>query len=358
VHPVNTPVFSSRRAERYAQLLDEAAGGRRHHTRSSADSDLVAMVAVTQRIATLPLAVEVDREFRDGLRASLMARIEREGIGLTAVAPEAETRSRRRLADLVPSGRTRRAFIVSLAAGTLAVSGISAASGSANPGDALYGVKRSRENAQLALAGSDVTRGELNFRLARVRLAEAGSIGNDLTRLGPVLDDMDEATRNGSRLLTTTAVARGDEAPLTAVKRFVAEQRPQVLALSGRLSGPSKARANESLSLLDLVGKRADGLRNTVRCAGQDVEVDELGAKAEYCGRSSSQQPGSPAGVGPESSPQPGGATRAGQPAEPVGTTPSVEANSSKAPKKQDGTGSSGGVVETVEQLFSGIFGN
>lgn len=352
---MTTPVFPSRRAERYARLLDEAAGGRRHHARSGVDSELTAMVTVTQRIAALPLTVEVDPEFRAGLRASLMARIEREGIGATATAPEVEPKPRRRLGDLVPSGRTRRAVIVSFAAGTLAVSAVSAASGSANPGDALYGVKRSREHAQLALTGSDVSKGQLCLEFAAKRLREAGSLGNDLARLKPILDDMDEAMRCGSRLLTTTAVARGDDAPLAVIKRFVTEQRPQMLALSGRLSGRSKARANESLSLLDQIGERAERLHTTVRCAGQEVDVDELGAKAAYCGRSSSQQPGGPDGAAPESSPQPG-APRAGQPAEPVGTVPSVEANNSKAPARQNGSGS-GGVVETVEKLFSGIFG-
>jgi len=77
---VITSVFPSRRAERFAQLLDEAAGARRHHAWSVDDDDLGAMVTIGQRVSTLPLVVEVDPEFRTGLRASLMARIEREGI--------------------------------------------------------------------------------------------------------------------------------------------------------------------------------------------------------------------------------------------------------------------------------------
>ena len=43
----------------------------------------------------------------------------------------------------------------------MAVSGMSAASENAMPGDALYGVKRSTERAQLALASSEVNRGQL-----------------------------------------------------------------------------------------------------------------------------------------------------------------------------------------------------
>ncbi|MCM0675526.1 hypothetical protein NCC78_12610, partial [Micromonospora phytophila] len=78
---MDSDLFSRRRAERFAQLLDEANGGRRHHVRSRADDQLTALVAIGQRLSADPPAVEVDRDFRTGLRAMLLATAEREGIG-------------------------------------------------------------------------------------------------------------------------------------------------------------------------------------------------------------------------------------------------------------------------------------
>ncbi len=66
----------------------------------------------------------------------------------------------------------------------MAVSGISAASENASPGDALYGVKRSTERAQLAMAGSDVTRGQLSLDFAQTRLTEAAAMPGDTDAFG------------------------------------------------------------------------------------------------------------------------------------------------------------------------------
>src|SRR5207245_7569974 len=98
---------------------------------------------------------------------------------------------------VVGGKRARGAVLVGLAAGTLALSGMSAASGNAMPGDPLYGVKRSTESARLALAGSDISRGQLYLEFARNRLAEAQAIGPNGAGLSGMLDDMDAETRDG-----------------------------------------------------------------------------------------------------------------------------------------------------------------
>src|SRR4029450_7474125 len=119
--------------------------------------------------------------------------------------------------------RARGAIVIGVAAGAMAVSGISAASENASPGDALYGVKRSTERAQLAMAGSDVTRGQLSLDFARTRLTEAAALAGTGAFAG-VLNDMDADTRQGVKLLTESAVARKDPAPLNRVVGFVAAQ--------------------------------------------------------------------------------------------------------------------------------------
>lgn len=360
-----TPVFPSRRAERFAQLLDEAAGARRHHAWSVDDDDLATMVTIGQRVSTLPLVVEVDPEFRTGLRASLMARIEREGIGATASQPEAETPSRRRLTDLLPSGRTRSAIIATVAVGSFGAFGISAASGDAIPGDTLYGVKRSAEDAQRALTGNPISLGQLNLEFAKKRLAEAGALGGSPDKLSPVLDDMDRDMREGSRLLTTAAVERGEPAALQVIQQFAGDQRPVIANLVNRLSGPAKGRAAESLALLDRIDQRAGALHQTVKCPGANVQVDDLGAQPAPCGKAAPAQQNT--GVAPESTPSAGGkATSTAEPSGQVaGQTPpaQVEAGSSSAPgtgpsasaDEGDGDGD-GGVVESIKKALESIF--
>ncbi len=359
-----TPVFPSRRAERFAQLLDEAAGARRHHAWSVDDDDLATMVTIGQRVTTLPLVVEVDPEFRTGLRASLMARIEREGIGATATEAEVESPQRRKLGDLLPSGRTRSAIIATIAAGSFGAFGVSAASGDAMPGDTLYKVKRSAEQAQLALAGSDVSRGQLNLEFARKRLAEAGALGNNPARLDPVLDDMDTGMREGSRLLTIAAVDRGEAAGLQAVQEFARDQQPILANLANRLDGPAKVRATESVDLLERISERATGLRNTVKCPDLQVPTDELGALPVVCGNAAPPPTRSVTGVAPEATPTPTGPapadtapTTVGGRNAATGPSESAEATASATPDAGESESGDDGVLDSIKRAVEGLFG-
>ena len=197
---MSASLFPRRRAERLAQLLDEATGGPRHHTRSTIDGELSGYVRLGEQLTrTAGVLPDPSVEFRDSLRAMLMANAERDGVGATAVDDEIpEVGKRARVSrPVVGSKRARGAILVGLAAGTLALSGMSAASTDAMPGDALYGVKRSTESARLALAGSDRGRGELRLDFARLRLDEAQSVRATGAVLAGMLDDMDNETRGG-----------------------------------------------------------------------------------------------------------------------------------------------------------------
>ncbi|MEV0721509.1 DUF5667 domain-containing protein [Micromonospora purpureochromogenes] len=286
---MDSDLFSRRRAARFAQLLDEANGGRRHHVRSRADDRLTALVAVGQRLVAERPDVEVDAEFRTGLRAMLVATAEREGMGAataTTATRTTEAASRGSLLGAVTARqiRARGAILVGIAAGAVAVSGISAASEDAVPGDALYGMKRSTERAQLALASSDLSRGQLFLDFARTRLDEAGTLRGDLAEFSAVLDDMDADTRQGVRLLTTTAAQRSDPAGLDAVNTFVTGQRK---AVGGLLDGASRAerdRTRRSLALLDAIRKRSDALRAAIACGlSAPVGSDALGPAPATC---------------------------------------------------------------------------
>ncbi|MEU0549428.1 DUF5667 domain-containing protein [Micromonospora sp. NPDC005979] len=284
---MDNDLFSRRRAERFAQLLDEANGGRRHHVRSRVDSQLAPLVAVGQRISADPPTVEVDPDFRTGLRAMLLATAEREGIGTTpATAEPAATTSRGSLLPAVTArrARARGAILVGIAAGAIAVSGISAASENAVPGDALYGMKRSTERAQLALASSDISRGQLFLDFARTRLGEAAELRGDRIGYSAVLDDMDADTRQGTRLLTAAAVQRAEPASLDAVNTFVASQRRAVSNLLDGAGRADRERTRRSLALLDSIRERSDAVRAAIACGlPAPTGSDTLGPTPSTC---------------------------------------------------------------------------
>ncbi|MFG1719619.1 DUF5667 domain-containing protein [Micromonospora chalcea] len=281
---MDSDLFSRRRAERFAQLLDEANGGRRHHVRSKADGELTALVEVSRRLTAEGPDVEPRAEFRTGLRAMLVATAEREGIGTPAKPATTGVRGALLPAITGRRARARGAILVGVAAGAIALSGISAASENALPGDALYGMKRSTERAQLALASSDISRGQLFLDFARTRLDEAASVRGDQLGFSAVLDDMDADTRQGVRLLTTVAAQRSDPAALDAVDTFLAGQRRVVSGLLDRPDHADRERTRRSLALLDAAGKRADALREAIACGLPTPQAsDALGPAPAAC---------------------------------------------------------------------------
>jgi hypothetical protein len=278
---MSTPVFHRRRTARLAVLLDEAAGGRRHHRRTDADEDLSDLVRLAGRVGKVTVAPEPDPEFRDSLRALLMAKIERDGIGAVADQREAEAATRAALAGRtqvvrnVPAGggRTRAAVLVGFTAGALALSGVSAASTEALPGDALYQVKRSSELAQLALAGSEESRGHLYLEFASSRLGEAIMLRQGYPDL---LNDMDEATTQGVHAIALAAVERKDPTMLDSVRDFAGLQRERLDTLAGQ-PGADPAGIRHSVALLDEVDQRVLDLQDAIRRRCTILTRDQYG---------------------------------------------------------------------------------
>jgi hypothetical protein len=302
-------VFDRRRAERFAQLLDQAEGKGRRHSRTTMDDELADYVALGRLMSARKSTHREtpDPDFRSSLRAMLVATAEREGIGVTAdkhripadkdrrqvvgpiyLSAAAQVGAARpgrpaKRGPVIGSRRTRGAIIVGILAGTLALSGMSMASGDAVPGDPLYGVKRSTESAQLALAGSDVDRGQTYLGFARNRGREATTVQDDPAALMAVLDDLDNQAAEGVRLLTSAALIERDSTALDLVDDYVTAQRPVIIGLLTGLSGPALTRAEHSLSLIDRIGKRAADLRAALTCGPADAGSDSLGPKPPPC---------------------------------------------------------------------------
>ena len=359
---MNLNIFDRRSAERFAELLDETDRGRRHHTRGQADEQLAELVAIGHSLSAARSGVQVDPEFRMGLRAMLVATAERDGIGKTASATEQHEAVEPVRGLLGKTGRrirARGAIVIGVAAGAMAVSGISAASENAAPGDALYGVKRSTERAQLAMAGSDVTRGQLSLTFARNRLAEAAAMPGDNPRFRDVLGDMDNDTRQGVKLLTSSAVARKDKAPLNSVDTFVESQRRVLSPRLERLSPDNHERALTSMKLLDLVHDRADDLRSGLDCDTVTPSgSDAIGPKLRDCttGASTGSPDDQPSGQGQkEATTGTGNKGDAGKKAKPKSSDePAADpAGGETVPQGVDGAPSTKTTVETPEPLVS-----
>jgi hypothetical protein len=276
-----SPRFDRRRAERFARLLDGDEVGTRTHRDSEPDAADLAQLA--RQLSGLREAPDPDPEFRAGLRAMLQAKIERDGVGgrsahaATRAALTGKTQAVRQVP--VATGRTRLAVLVGVTAGALALSGVSAASTDALPGEPLYQIKRSTERAQLALAGSDLGRGKLYLEFARIRLAEARAVAPEA--LPALLAEMDAETREAMRLVGGTAVAHGDPGALALVLSFTTEQRHLLDALRRTAPAADAAALNRSAGVLRDVTRRAADLRAALAAGCTPDAVDELGPTAD-----------------------------------------------------------------------------
>ncbi len=369
---MNTTLLHRRRIERLAQLLDEAEGARRHHTRSALDDDLSDLVDVGHRLMDIHPQVEMRESARRDIRAVIMAAAERDGIGVTAktTADPAIGRARVGGTTATPAGRrpfarrvrARGAVLVGLAVGTLAVSGIAAASGTAMPGDALYGLKRSQEAAQLQLSGSPASKGQLYLDFAGKRLAEAQSDTGDPNGLNQLINQMDSDTLQGARLLFAAALASHDKAALQTVADFYARQKDQLGQLRSQLR-PDTAVYSKVLSYdndLDLVNYRWHQIDAALACPTVvQTPADKWGPNVEPCG--SAAGVGNGVGTGGASTPPtghassaPGGSSTGKPDTTNAASTPAeVGAGAASLVPKQ----TNGGVLDEIQHALGGLLG-
>lgn len=279
---MSTPVFHRRRVEHFAQLLDEAAGDRQNAS-AVKNRELADLAALGQRLFAVPPVGEVDPRFRAELRAQLMAVAAAEGIGATARTGARTLKQKATREPASRRARTRSLVVIGVAVGAITVSGISAASENSLPGDALYGMKRSTERAQLVLA-SDANRGKLLIDFAQTRLSEAQALRDDGAMVASLLDQMDAHTRDAVRELSTSAVRHRDAALLDDLASFAAEQRRQLATMRESVSGVQRERVSASLALLDAVDERIGALRAALACGVATAdEIDSLGPVPASC---------------------------------------------------------------------------
>jgi Domain of unknown function (DUF5667) len=192
-----------------------------------------------------------------------------------------------------PLARSRRAgvrglLLVAAAAALCLLLSLSAMSllmaRDALPGDALYGVKRSAESAELGFTFGAESRGFKHLQFATARLDEleamaAGGVG-PTTDAGPyreAIEEFDADAAAGSRLLIEAAT-KGNSSLLSALHSWAEQQSPRIQMAVPALPEQAAIRAAESGELLRRIAERAASLRARVGClAVTSGGVDDIG---------------------------------------------------------------------------------
>ncbi len=322
-----------RRAEEFARLLD-SDGPTLPHSRRSADASgasaeaFAELVGVTERLGGLGdqlfNASRPSRDWQDATRRRLMAVATEEGIGVTArhraSAAVPETKRAPVLDEMFPRrprGGRRLAIVAALLTGTVAISGVSAASGDALPGETLYNVKRSTERAQLALAGNDLGRAQLYLEFARTRIQEASLVADDDEAAANALEDAASELKSASALLGEVAVSSDDPAPLDYLDLFANEHRWVLDDLVSGLDGEAQDAGEELVSVLEAAAQRSVDLRGALDCTEAGGDADELGPIPGACAQNavdatSPADPSAGSGTGEEAGGDPGSGEQTG----------------------------------------------
>ncbi|WP_460545198.1 DUF5667 domain-containing protein [Glycomyces halotolerans] len=376
-----------RRAEEFACRLDSDGTAHPHSSddrraSGATETELIELLSVTGRLADLGeqagVAGRPSDRWRDATRRRLMAVAEAEGIGATArhrasaAVPESDRPPvREDLFPRRPRGGRRLAIVAALLTGTVAVSGVSAASGDALPGETLYNVKRSTEQAQMALAGNDLGRAQLHLEFADTRMREARAVAGDDAAAALALEEAADDLRQGVEMLGTIAVESGDPAALDYVDMFANEQRWAMESMAGRFDGEARAAGEDLVALLEAAAIRSVELRGALDCTEPGGPVDPLGPVPTECSADADAD-GDPGRTGTESEPS-GAATDPGTSSEaPADDASSAEAEAEGTVTDQidpttetpsDGTGDEdegdddGRVLDELSGIVSDLFG-
>jgi hypothetical protein len=243
--------------------------------------------ALIARLATLAPALdgEPDPDWESRTRSRLVAMA-----AVRTPEPEPASPLRRMLArreGRPGAWRTRlTAGLAGAAAAVVAVAAVVTVSADAQPGDALYGLKRGTEQTQLALAGN--ARGRTLLSFASTRLEELSSVLADDPSpdlVAGTLETMDAQTADGAAWLAERAVETGSRAPLDELSDWSAGQSAGLAGLQPDVPTGVAGDVTDSADLLTRIEQRADTLRTALDCpAGPATDgSDELGPLPGTC---------------------------------------------------------------------------
>ena len=252
---------TKRRAEQFAELLE-----RNDRTDDPTLAPMVALSSALQSAATIDGPAP---EFRTALRQRLVAVATVQGVGDTASVSS-------RVREKAGAWRVQRRIAIAAgsAAAVTAVAGVGIGASRSLPGDAFYGLKRTTESVQLALAQGDEAKGKRHLEFAQTRLAEvkalaargealpaivpghpgaAGLPQSSDGRIADTLRAMDAETRAGATDLFLAYQHSGSTEPLTTLHAFTVKQYADLMSLLPALPSDVQSPAKRSLALLRIV---------------------------------------------------------------------------------------------------------
>jgi Domain of unknown function (DUF5667) len=283
---------------RLARIVDSCAERLRPRALDEVDLQLIS------RLEALPCAADAPGSaFRAGLRSQLL---ERAPELLASGAMDSETTAPARVVLAVDWRRRwralRRPIIAATAVATVffMLMGTSVwLSKRALPGDALYAVKRASEDARISITHGDAAKGKKYLQFASDRLAEiskllgrsnaSGGSKPSSDRLSDHIQDLvvstlatlDRQARDGTTLLTKSAVATGDSAVLEPLVPWANSQQVGLSEIANRLpAGRAEDATQDSLILVLRVQTRVAQLTGSIGCACMSsVNSDDLGPR-------------------------------------------------------------------------------
>jgi hypothetical protein len=286
------PRSADDRSELFARALEGAAADR-----PATDDELARELAIVQMLVDAGPAAGPDDAARHRMRERVLAGFDAAQAAGTHVAPAVSLAQRRRdkahrrrgaggvHARLLGAAAAALCLLLSLSGMSLVLAR------DALPGDALYGVKRSAESAELGFTFGDQSRGFklLQFATARVDEIEAlaaragGTPSAEAGRFLTALQAFDTDATAGARLLiesvtnaTNATEDTGDQ--LAALSDWAVQQKQRLAAARPAMPSRAESRADASMELLQKVADRAGALQQRLPC--QNVTSggsDEMG---------------------------------------------------------------------------------
>jgi hypothetical protein len=254
-------MITGRRSQDFHQVVEGASTGGAHA------STYAALVDVVDALRVVPAPV-ADADFVARLRERLLT--EAATVLLPTARPAVDDRLRLRPSTPQARRRNRRlAAAVSGAALIGATATMALAAQSALPGEGLYPVKRTIENAHAQLTLNQADQGRVVLSSASTRLDEVTQLSRenaDPALIAHTLNSFTDEAISGSDLLVNDYQATGDQSSITAVRTFTATSMTRLHDLQGSIPSSSDDQLLQAAQALDQIQQVS--VRTCSGCAG------------------------------------------------------------------------------------------
>jgi hypothetical protein len=254
-------MITGRLSREFHEVVEGTSTGGAH------PSTFAALVDVVDALRVVPAPV-ADADFVARLRERLLA----EATAVLKPEAQAPVDDRLRLRPSTPHTRRRnRRLAAAVSGATLigATATMAIAAQSALPGNGLYPVKRTIENAHAQLTFNQADQGRVILGNASTRLDEVTQLSRqnaDPALIADTLNSFTDEAISGSDLLVNDYQATGDPSSITAVRTFTASSMTRLHDLQGSIPSSSADQLLQAAQALDQIQQVS--VRACSGCAG------------------------------------------------------------------------------------------